>query len=58
MQQMRNFVKEYTKGGSAFQEVIYGNKHKIKERNEYQLHEGSYFVDKPNPLGLGFWVMM
>jgi hypothetical protein len=33
-------------------------KHRVKARNEDQPREGSYYVDKPNPLGLGFWVMM
>jgi len=34
------------------------NKCRFKERNEDQPCGGSYYVDKPNPLGLGFWVIM
>ena len=31
---------------------------RVKAMNEEKPHKGSYYVEKPNPLGLGFWVMM
>jgi len=44
------------KGSDAL--IIKEKKHRVKARNQDRPCKRIYYVDKPNPPGLGFWVIM